>query len=243
MKDTLKFFLAISFCFTALQAKEVSIATLNWEPYIGESLPNKGYVAEVIKAAFAVNGHEVDLEILPWARVIKMAENQAVNAYGPEYYSEDLKENYYLSNPFPGGPLVFFKRKDSNISYKTLNDLSSYKIGVVRGYVNTTTFDNASFLQKEESVNDITNFKKLIAGRIDLVVADKYVGLYLIKQKLPESILKIELLSPPLEEKKLYLCFPKEIPQSKQLRDDFNEGLSLIRINGKLNEFYSILTN
>lgn len=217
-------------------AGTVRIATLDWEPYIGQKLENQGYVAEVVREAFAASDHSVEFDFMPWARVVKTAAAGKVNAYGPEYYSDEVAKDFIFSDPFPGGPLGFFKRAGENITWKDLPDLRPYKIGVVQGYVNTEEFDNADYLQKEEVTGDETNIKKLLGGRIDLFVADKFVGKYVAQQVVPEKADQMEFVEPALEEKDLYLCFPRTLANSQALADAFNAGLAKLKDAGRITE-------
>ncbi|MBF0119931.1 MAG: transporter substrate-binding domain-containing protein [Desulfobacterales bacterium] len=216
------------------QEKIVTLATLDWEPYIGEKLENNGFISEIVHEAFKRKGYKVKNEFLPWARVIKMAEEGKVDGYYPEYFTEELKKNYIVSESYPCGPLGFAKIKDKNISYKNMEDLKPYKIGIVRGYVNTAEFDAATYLKKDEAVDDITNIKKLLAGRIDLIVIDKYVLSYQLKKELPDKLNQIEFIEPPLETKELFTCIGKKIQNGEELMKMFNEGLNEIKKDGTL---------
>lgn len=216
---------------TVFSAEKITLASLDWAPYIGKNLENEGYIAELVKKAFEISGYEAHIEYMPWARTVEMAKNGEFDWYLPEYYAETLNENFLVSNPFPGGPLVFFKLKSKKISYSKLEDLKPFNIGIVRGYVNTQDFDNAQYLKKDPAKDDLTNLKKLGAGRIDLMIADKFVGLYLIKNQLPRYIGKIEPIEPILEQKELFLCISKKSKNSLAKLKAFNEGLEKIKKN------------
>lgn len=213
--------------------KIVRLATLDWEPYIGQNLKNNGYVGELVREAFLRVGYDVEYTFLPWARVVVSTKQGKYDGYFPEYYSEDIEEEFIFSDKFKGGPLGFFKKKGSNITYKKLIDLKTYKIGVVRGYVNTIEFDQADYLIKDEATSDLQNITKLLKNRMDLIVADKFVGLYTLEKELPnENKDAIEFLEPSLEEKSLYLCFFKANEKSKELSRVFNQGLEKIIEDG-----------
>lgn len=217
---------------TVFSAEKIKLATLDWEPYIGQKLKNQGYVAEVVIEAFKQAGYDVHIEYMPWARVVKMTEKGTYDGYFPEYYSDSLKEKNLVSDAIPGGPLGLFKRKGEAISYSKLQDLTPYKIGVVRGYINTAEFDAADYLKKDEANDDLQNFRKLLKKRIDLVVADKFVGLYVMEQNLPESLNKIEFINPPLETKDLFVCIPKNSANASMKMKAFNQGLKQINEDG-----------
>lgn len=215
--------------------EKIVLGSLDWEPYIGQKLQGQGWVAEVVRAAFKRSGVDIDIAFKPWARVVYEAKNGTSDGYFPEYYSDELKKNFVLSDPFPGGPLGFFKRKGDPITFTDLKSLTPYKIGVVRGYVNTADFDSATFLKKDEAKDDLTNIKKLLAKRIDLMVADQYVGLYLLEQNMPDKMGQIEFISPPLEEKDLYVCISKKTNDYQTKIEKFNAGLKQIQADGTFN--------
>lgn len=212
----------------------VNLATLDWEPYIGAKMKDQGYVAILVKEAYRAAGYTVKFSFMPWARVVAMARAVRYDGYLPEYFAESLQADYLVSDPFPGGPLGFFKRKADPIVFKSLEDLKPYKIGVVRDYVNTGEFDRAGYLMKEEANNDVINLRKLVGKRVDLVVMDKVVGLYLMHQDMPDRLQEVEFMEPPLEEKKLYLCISRKTPDAEAKMRAFNNGLKIIKNNGKL---------
>lgn len=215
-------------------AETLTLATLDWEPYIGQNMPNQGYVAALVKEAYATAGYEVKYEFMPWARVVALAKEGKTDGYLPEYYAESLKTDFLVSEPFPGGPLGFFKRKADKVTFTNLQDLKDLKIGVVRDYVNTEEFDKAAFLTKEEANDDITNLRKLLGNRLDLAVMDKYVGMYLIQKEMADKAGELEFVSPVLEEKSLYLCISKKTANAEAKIKAFNDGLKAMHDNGKL---------
>ncbi len=233
----------VAFCFifcigmhsgVASAADKLVLATLDWEPYIGPHLEKDGYVAVIVKEAFKRGGYEIQYDYMQWSRVVGLAKAGKVDGYFPEYYSDELKEKFLISSPFPGGPLGFFKRSDDDISYQSLKDLVGHKIGVVKGYVNTVEFDKADFLKKDESTSDLINLKKLLAKRIRLMVADKFVGLNLVKQNMPDQKDDIVFMDPPLEIKDLHVCIPKSRPNSDKIHAAFEKGLAEITQDGTI---------
>lgn len=241
MQCTRRFFagmiVALSILMTLpASAETLVVATLDWDPYIGRSLPNQGYVAEVVREAFQQEGYELDMKFLPWAKVVALSKKGKFAAYFPEYYARELHENFLVSDPIPGGPLVFFKRKDTTVNFKSLHDLKPYRIGVVRGYVNTAEFDGADFLSKEAAKDDITNMRKLVSGKIDLMVADQFVGRHLLATQMPEKADLVDEVTPVLEDKDLYICFPKSNAQSTKRMQAFNKGIKTLQENGRITE-------
>jgi len=242
------FFILISCVFFAglLNAENVvTLATLEWEPYIGPNMKNNGYVYEIVEKAFERVNYKIDVKFLPWARAVKVTEDGVRDGLFPEYYDEGRKPKYVFSNPYPGGPVGLYKRKDLNVKYsvdpqkqqtEALKALKQYKFGVVRGYVNTTEFDAASFLKKDAVASDELNLKKLFKKRIDFIFIDKYVAKHIIVTKYPHYLGELEFMEPPLENKPLYIAFSTKAKNYEQKQKAFNEGLKMIEQDGTLNK-------
>lgn len=223
--------------------KSVKLATLAWEPYVGPDLPGNGYAAEVVIEAFKRSGYTTEIHFYPWARAVMTAEYGETDGVFPEYFDERRKQDFLFSDPFPGGPVGLYKRKDTAAAYavnpqvnqiEALRGLKDFRFGVVRGYINTVEFDSAAFLRKEEVFSDELNLKKLYNGRIQFMFIDKLVAEYLIRHKFPEYEEALEFMEPPLENKMLYIAFSKKAADYEQKLAAFNAGLQQITEDGTL---------
>lgn len=212
--------------------KTVSLAVLDWKPYAGEELEKFGFGSQVLIAAFKRVGYNVTFNFMPWVRALKDTEIGKYDAVCYGYHSDSRSKIYALSNPFIESSLVFYKHKDSNISYRSLQDLKPYRIGLVRGYVNTEQFDAADYLIKEEVSNETLNLKKLLNKRVDLILIDKFVAQYLINTVFYKNKPDFELISPPLKIHPLYVMFSKQVKNYDQKLKDFNNGLEQIIADG-----------
>lgn len=232
-------------CTLSSARDKITLSTLNWEPYIGQTLDQKGYVNEIVKAAFSEEGYDLEVLFFPWARALHVATLGHVDGLFPEYYDENRLTDFVFSDPFPGGPVGFYKRRDKDIKFSVdpkkdlpaaLQALRKYRFGVVRGYINTKESDDADYLAKEEVINDDTNIKRLYKNRVQLIFIDKYVAQYIIAKRYPWYALELEFLDPPLEIKPLYIAFSKKAPNYKKKLELFNSGLKSIKENNLMEE-------
>jgi len=214
----------------------ITLATLDWAPYVGQKLPDYGFTSEIISAAFKRAGYTVKIEFLPWARVLQEVETGKYDAGYPAYYSDERAQKYLLSDAFANGITGFYKRKADTIAYTSLQDLKPYRIGVIMGYVNSPEFDAATYLQKEEAIDEATNLNKLLAKRIDLTVLDKFTAQYVISTSLPAGKDALEFLEPPLLVQPLHVMVSRQTQGAEQKLRDFNEGLKKIRADGTLDQ-------
>ena len=225
----------------------VRLASLEWEPYIGAKMPDQGYVAALIRAAYADQGVTVEIEFYPWARALHLARTGAVDGLMPEYFDASREGEFEYSAAFPGGPLVLYKRRGDAIAFATdpvkrqdaaLRALKAKRFGVVRGYLNTPVFDAATYLTKEEANDDATNLRKLVYGRIDLAVIDRRVAEHLIRTEYPDYAAKIDPMSPALADIPLFIAFSRKSPRKAAALASFNKGLAAMRADGRVDALY-----
>jgi hypothetical protein len=226
-------------------AQDVYITSLDWPPYTGATLTEKGATSMVVIAAFKASGLNPIIEFYPWERATHMVaeEGSKYIAYMPEYYSDDLAKKYIFSKPIGHGPLGFVERKDTPVNWTTLNDLANIKIGVVNGYVNTADFD-ARVANHQLSVEGVTsdslNIKKVSAKHIAIAVIDQNVLNYLLKtdKDLAADAPLLQFNAKPLEDKQLFVCF-KKTPEGQKMADIFNAGLEKIDANKIMTDYFS----
>jgi len=51
-----------------VQAREISMLTVEWAPHYGAELPENGLTTAVVKSAFNAGGHSSGVDFIPWAR-------------------------------------------------------------------------------------------------------------------------------------------------------------------------------
>jgi len=206
--------LFLSFVFAQHSAfasdKSFIVTTEEWPPFVSSDLPNNGWAMEVAKEALERKGYDVSLELVPWARALHCSESGKCDGLYLSYYVEERTKSYVFSDPVAVLETGLFKLKDRDISFGTLDDLRPYKIGMTRGAAVSDEFDKADFLKKDPVPHHSVNIKKLLRGRVDLVVAAKPVFEYLIRSTLPEDQQdQIEFIGPPLSEQNLHLAISK----------------------------------
>jgi polar amino acid transport system substrate-binding protein len=216
--------------------KLVTIANSAWQPYYGQELQNYGLAPQIISAAYARRGYKVQFETMPWARVLVAVQRGSFDAAATAYSTEERAFTYLFSDSYLDSTVVFFKRKEVSIKWKTLQDLAPYKIGMVLGNSYSPEFDKADFLKKDMASSEIQILRKLWAKRVQLVVIDRLVGKYLIDTQVPQYMNDIETLNPPLHVNKLYVMFSRNTPGIQEKVDAFNAGLHAISNDGTLNK-------
>ncbi|MGI0119607.1 substrate-binding periplasmic protein [Zooshikella sp. RANM57] len=223
----------------------IVLTSLNWEPYIGRSLPNSGYSYELISEALKISGYSLEVIFLTWDRAMELAKKGHTDGVFPAYYSKKREKYFIFSKPIPGGPVGFYSRTENNYTFasdprenfaKAIEPLKNLTFGVVEGYVNYAPFDEATYLKKQYTISDDLNIKRLFKKQVDIIFIDKYVAQYIIAKKYPWYSLELEFIKPALEIKNLHIAFSKKAKHHEAFVEAFNKGLEHMTRNGMVAE-------
>lgn len=229
-----KFNLLLSLIFVSLSSiafsanKVIHLAYVDYPPYYGSQLEDKGPISEIIVEAFKRVNYTVVLHFVPsWARGLKDTREGKYDGLYSGWFREERKKSFVFSDPLPPNEVGFYKRKTDNIAFNNLEDLMPYSIGVVLGYANATVFEladlNTHAVEKENQ-----NIGKLLLNRVDLVLIDKGVGRYILNSEYADQSDMVEWMSPAIEIAEQHLMLSRQIDQYQQKIDDFNLGLGLL---------------
>ncbi len=221
-----------------VESHTVTVVTGEWPPYVTQSEPHHGPMAQVIDRVFNDAGYQVKYVFQPWKRSKKEVLEGDADAFMPAYCSPDRSAIYLCSDPVVTGKLVFFHRVELPLAWKSVDDLRGYVIGGTLGYYYGSAFEAA---EKRGELNvlrvgrDATNMRLLMKGRIQLYPQDKAVGLAMV-QKLypPKRWSEITFDEKPLHKHSLHLLFTRATPRGAELQRVFNEGLLRLQHAGEL---------
>jgi len=226
------------------QDKVIRLTSLEWPPYAGEAVDGQGASVAVVRAAAEAMGYTLEVKFFPWSRAVAMAQDpkSGFHGYFPEYSSEQVATEFLLSDPIGTGPLGFVEQAAAPVAWSSLADLAGKPIGTVRDYVNTEEFDAkaaAGELKVDPVVDDLTNIKKVGAGRIPLAVIDKNVLNHMLQTEpaLASVKDKVQFNARLLEDKKLYVAFQRS-PEGEAAAKVINEGLGKIDIAAITSKYF-----
>ena len=210
-----------------LTADTLELSTLEWPPFTGANLIEKGVTSQIVQQALSYEGHELKVSVLPWNKAIRVARKGGNSGYFPEYLN--VTNDFIFSDSLGSSPIGLLQRRSTPIEWKVVSDLNNYTLGVVKGYVNTDEMDNMirDGRQPFEEANDERqNILKLAAGRIDAIVIDYNVYQYLQHEpKIAGISHLLQLNSKPLALKSLHIAFNNN-DQGRKWQKVINRGLS-----------------
>lgn len=226
---------------TATPANSIRLSSGEWPPYTSENLPHSGLASRIVTEAFALKGITVEYGYFPWARSLKLAQDGEWDGSLIWHKSPDREQDFYFSEPVVTGQNVFFHLKSHNFDWKEMKDLAGQHIGATIDYDYGEAFaqaEKAGQITVERVSSDEQNFRKLLAGRIDIFPLDLDVGLAMLRQNFtPEEVAQITYHPLPIESYPYSLILSKKVPRNAELIVLFNAGLKELIDSGKMQQF------
>jgi polar amino acid transport system substrate-binding protein len=226
----------------APRAEVIRLASSNYYPHYGEQLAQQGATIEIIRQAFALQGVQLEIEFLPFARALYESQQGNYSGLVAAWYSEQRTAHFYYSQPLYANQIVLFKRKADTINYRNFQDLArqQQRLGVVQGYMQPMGLIESG-IKTIPVATDEQALAMLALQRVDLVPADLLNGLYLLEHKLPQHQQQLEWLTPALEQRPMYLVLSKKDPANEQRIERFNLGLQQLKASGQYQQIIDSL--
>jgi len=247
IKNTLITFIFGSIVCLELSAETITIGNDNWKPYQGEDFKHGGILPHIVTQAFALEAIDVDNRWVPWKRVMTYVESGRWDVVNSVIKSQERDRFLLYSDSIMTYEPYLFHLKSNPLAFNKMSDLSGKIVGTKRGYYYGERFKDAVTTRQislEEETHHKQNFKKLLAGRIHLVIIDKEAAFNLLQKQFTKSELNAITFHPvPVQRLDIHLGISKSIESGQQLVKSFNRGLKVLKQSGKLEQMWHDFEN
>ena len=228
----------IFICIIAFGKEELILGTLEYPPYIEQTNNNfKGLAVDIINESFNRMGIKVKYVMLPIARSLKMLEDGEIDGFFSIKKTPEREGTLIFPNEFLfSQDYVFFVKKYSKIYFDgNYDSIKNATIGIVNSVSYGARFDkalkNGEFKKTDLSNNFESTFKKLLNGRVDIVICSKLVGLAILKNL--DALEEIQITGLPSETTVSYIAFTKKTNYS-ELSKKFDNTIKKMKEDGTL---------
>ena len=238
MRALLGTFLVLSIFTTNLFAETIRITNGEWEPFLSKYTYQYGFSSHIVTEAFKLEGITVEWGFFPWQRAYQNAKSSsdwdASCCWWPD---KAVEQDFLFSDTITETSLVFFHLKSFNFQWNSLQDLKGIKIGGTLNYdygKKITDAISAKTLEIDFALKDEFNYKKLLAGRIQLFLNDPSVGKAQILNSLSVKEAGLITYNPKKFGKNtIHFIIRKNHPQDKYFIDKFNAGMKKLKKSGR----------
>lgn len=219
-------------------ADTVTIRADHWYPMNGTpgaALP--GFMIEIAQQSLAKAGHTVDYALMPWERALYSAQKGQIDCVVGAYKS-DAPDLLFPESSQGVDTVAAYVKKGNPWRYSTVEALKSIKLGGISGYGYGDEID--AYIEKNPTHVQLTvgetaldqNIKKLLAGRIDVLIESPAVFDAKLKELKQEN--QFEQAGTLSDVENLYIACSPVKESSKTYIKLISEGTEALRQSGEL---------
>lgn len=191
------------------QEKLVLAAEDSWPPYAKRD--GTGISRDIITAALASTGTDVEFVIVPYARALKMAEDGKVDgAFNVTKQASTLERFAFGKEPLLMARASYFYPKDTTASYHSANEIpDGTSIALIIGYEYGNVYEANRARFKEVRVSSQKQIVRLVqTGKVDMAIMFDEVARYTLdSMNLNQNTLRKGHLNHVSE---IYIAFSKQ---------------------------------
>ena len=199
-----------------------------------------GIEVDIVREALAYKDHSLKAHYMPLSRMPGSFTLGEVDGVMADFGKDLSSQNGHYAKPVILFQNRFFSLKERNLMIREPRDIKGLSVIAFPGARKRfPEWFNAA--KTEGSYDEIAEQKLqvllLFSGRYDLVLSDKVVFHYFLAQQLKDN--KVE--EKALTEHKVFVERPldyRPVFRSRNVRDDFNEGLRHLKDSGRYLEIY-----
>jgi polar amino acid transport system substrate-binding protein len=209
----------------------------NCEPKSGR----EGFMVDIARAIFEEAGHDLVYETVNWPRAVKGTRDGlwtgiigAIHGEAPDFVFPSL--------PLGESHNVLFLRADDPWRFTGWSSLDGKVVATIRGYDYGPFMDDLRrHAREDEQIGEDAlklNFRKLMGGRVDMVLAERAVALTLLANSEETGSGPRPRIEPlPWPGAPLFVAFSPEDPRAREWADLLDRGLARLRATGRLQPF------
>ena len=191
-----------------------------------------GINVDILRALSKVMHRDFDIQLMKWSEAQQLLLNEKVDALTEMAYSESRAQLYDFSTQTLLYKYTFFVKKDATNFHK-LTEAEGKTIAVTKGGYPFQLMNPNKKIKLLIVSNYVDGFKQLLAGNVDAVAADAWVGAYALEEKRLASAIKFDSRS--FAEQPGFIAVKKG---NTQLLNEINQGITQLRKDGTIQEIF-----
>jgi signal transduction histidine kinase/CheY-like chemotaxis protein/ABC-type amino acid transport substrate-binding protein len=224
-------FLALyAFCAQAGQREPLIFGSnANYPPitYLENGTP-KGVVVDIVRALEQRMGRKIDIRLMEWKVAQAQTAEGKMDAIGPMVITEPRKQLFDFTEPVLEVGVSIFAREDT-LGVSALPDLFGERVGVTEGSLAHQVVKTFPQIHVVTLTDDLAhNFSLLNNGKLDAIVADSWVGHYVLAEN---KINNIRSFGGPVAQLQASIAVRKG---NAELLTEINAAIQSLKADGTL---------
>lgn len=217
----------------------LSMAISNWSPYKNTAMLNGGIVTDITRQVFYNAGYDVIDETAPWKRALTGTYEGRYDVLPALWHDAERAKYLVYSQPVINSRIVFVSRRDAAFDFQSLDDLEGLRVGVSAGWSYPEAFNALTTIKRDEAKDLKDNLRKLLYGRVDVVIGEEMAVRYTMKENFLEKYDTLYYSAKTLKSHPLHVAVSKKHPDAQEIIQRFNLALDRLYQTG---DYHAILT-
>lgn len=210
----------------------------DWPPYSAAEKPGAdtqrppvGFSVDLIRAALATQGVQVQIVTVPFSRCMLYAKTgQVVGCFNATITDDNRNDYVWHQPPMFEEELSIFGRADDKSPEMRLSDLRGKRVAFTNGYTYPSEFMHDARIKKFSAVSDAALIRMLLSKRVDYILLNRTPAWLRIDNtaEFRGQLRRTGLISMD----GFWVAFSKQHPQGERLAQQFSQGLTQMRKDG-----------
>ena len=208
----------------AAQTRTLHLASTAWSPFT--NVPGKAhYALDLVHTALERLGIKPDTAIVDESKLSAALIAGEFDGSAALWREESRERALIYSQPYLQNRLILVGRSGSDVSAKSLADLTGKKLALVEGYAYGDKVKASTGPTYIPSQSEEDSLEKLLNGTADYTLMDELVVEYVLKNYPKEARSRLAFGSVPLILRTLHLAVRRTLPDAQSIIDHFNAEL------------------
>ncbi len=221
------------------QMTQLNMAADYWPPFTDE-LDKKAFASELVNEGLKRSGIKMSTEIRAFDNVIEGLEDGLYDGSPALWMSEERKNYLVFSNPYLENQLILVGKSGSDVTARSLAELTDKRIAIVSNYSYGTEVETAINVEFVEGGSDQANLKKLLSGKVDYMLVDALLIQHLLKNQEEEIEENLEVGDHIIIKKPLHFAIRKDFPDAERIIETFNKQILNMVVDGTYNRILEL---
>ncbi len=210
-----------------------------WPPFT--NVPGQqAFAIELVKESLNRSGVIVQNEVIEDVNITNYINEKKFDGSSALWRSADREKTLIFSAPYLQNQLVLVGKKGSDVSAASFSELKGKKVAIVNYYDYGSSVDEASQVEFIKGVNQQKNLDKLLKGEVDYILVDALMIQYLLNYQSEEVEKYLEVGEHPLVRRSLHFALRKDVPNAKEIIEQFNKEVVNMVVDGSYNRILQI---
>ena len=206
------------------QTKTLRLASTPWSPFT--NVPGKArFALDLVHTALGRVGITAETTIIDEGKLTPALINGEFDGSAALWRDEAREKALIYSRPYLENRLVLVGRSGSDVSAKSLADLTGKRLALVDGYAYGDRTKGPGGPTYVASASEEDSIQKLLNGGADYTLIDELVVEYLLKNYSQESRARLAFGKTPLIVRTLHFAVNRKVPDAQRIVDLFNAEL------------------